>query len=49
LLGKPGGKIPLGRASCKWVDNIKIDIKRLIEMVWTGLIWLRIRIGGRLF
>jgi hypothetical protein len=25
LVGKPEGKIPLGRLRCRWIDNIKID------------------------
>jgi hypothetical protein len=27
LVGKPGGKIPLGRPRRRWVDNIKIDLR----------------------
>jgi hypothetical protein len=27
LLGKPEGKRPLGRPRCKWVDNIKMDLR----------------------
>jgi hypothetical protein len=26
LMGKPEGKRPLGRQSCRWVDNIRMDI-----------------------
>jgi hypothetical protein len=26
LMGKPKGKIPLGRPRCRWVDNINIQI-----------------------
>jgi len=25
LVGKPGGKRPLGRSRCRWVDNIRTD------------------------
>jgi hypothetical protein len=25
LVGKPEGKKPLGRPSCRWEDNIKMD------------------------
>jgi hypothetical protein len=25
LMGKPKGKIPLGKPRCRWVDNIKMD------------------------
>jgi hypothetical protein len=28
LVGKPGGKRPLGRPRCRWVDNIKMDLER---------------------
>jgi hypothetical protein len=28
LLGKPEGKRPLGRPRHKWVDNIKMNLKR---------------------
>jgi hypothetical protein len=41
LVGKPEGKRPLGRPRRRWVDNIKIDLERWDEMVWTGSIWLR--------
>jgi hypothetical protein len=27
LAGKPGGKRALGRARCRWVDNIKMDFR----------------------
>jgi hypothetical protein len=27
LVGNPGGKRPLGRPRCRWVDNIKMDLK----------------------
>jgi hypothetical protein len=44
LVGKPEGIRPLGRSRCRWVDNIKTDL-RTIEcggVDWTGLVWLRI-------
>jgi hypothetical protein len=28
LVGKPEGKTPLGRPRRKWVNNIKIELKR---------------------
>jgi hypothetical protein len=34
LVGKPEGKRPLKRPRCRWVDNIKIDLR---EMGWDGL------------
>jgi hypothetical protein len=27
LVGKPEGKRPLGRPRCRWVDNIKMDLR----------------------
>jgi hypothetical protein len=29
LLGKPGGKRPLGRPRCTWVDNIRMDLEEV--------------------
>jgi hypothetical protein len=37
LVGKPGGKRPLGRPRCKWVDNIKMDLR---EIGWGGMDWI---------
>jgi hypothetical protein len=34
LVGKPGGKRPLGRPTRRWVDNIKIDLR---EIGWDGV------------
>jgi hypothetical protein len=34
LVGKPEGKRPLGRQRCRWVDNIKTDLR---EIGWYGL------------
>jgi hypothetical protein len=36
LVGKPKGKKPLGRPKCRWVDNIKMDLRQ-DGMVWYGL------------
>jgi hypothetical protein len=47
LVGKPEGSRPLGRLRRRWVDNIKMGLKR-DRMVWTGLIWFRIRTSGGL-
>jgi hypothetical protein len=33
LVGKPEGKRPLGRLSCRWVDNIKV-------IGWDGIDWM---------
>jgi hypothetical protein len=36
LVGKPEGKIPLGRPRCKWEDNIKMNLR---EVGWCGMEW----------
>jgi hypothetical protein len=33
LMGKPEGKIPLGRPRHRWMDNIKMDLR---EIGWEG-------------
>jgi hypothetical protein len=38
LVGKPGGKSPLGRPNCRILDGV----------VWTGIIWLRLGTSGGL-
>jgi hypothetical protein len=45
LVGKPEGKRSLRRRRCRWVDYIKMDLS-YNEVVWTGLIWLRIGTSG---
>jgi hypothetical protein len=48
LVGKPEGKIPLGRPRRRWEDNIKMELREREDGVaWTGLIWLRIGTSGR--
>jgi hypothetical protein len=37
LVGKPEGKRPLGRPRCRWVDNIKMDLR---ETGWDGMEWI---------
>jgi hypothetical protein len=37
LMGKPEGKRPLGRPSCRWVDNIKMDLE---DIGWSGVDWI---------
>jgi hypothetical protein len=39
LVGKPEGKIPLGRPRHRWIDNIKMDLLviRLCDVDWIGL------------
>jgi hypothetical protein len=37
LVGKPEGKRPLGRPRCRWVYNIKMDLR---EIGWNGMDWI---------
>jgi hypothetical protein len=39
LVGKLGGKRPLGRPICRWVDNIRMDLGEVEwgDVYWTGL------------
>jgi hypothetical protein len=37
LVGKPGGKRPLGRPRCMWVDNIRMDLG---EVGWGDVDWI---------
>jgi hypothetical protein len=39
VVGKPGGKRPLGRPRRRWVDNIRIDLQEVgcEYMDWIGL------------
>ena len=47
LVGRPEGKISLGRSRRRWKDNIKMDLQEV--GVWTGWKWLRIgTVGGHL-
>jgi hypothetical protein len=34
LVGKPEGKRPLGRPRCRWVNNIKMDLR---ETGWDAM------------
>ena len=45
LVGKPEGKIPLGRPTCRWENNIKMDIQEVASSI-PGSSWLRIGRGG---
>jgi hypothetical protein len=47
FVGKPKGKILLGRPRRRGVDNIKMDLRQ-DGMEWSGLIWLRIGTNGGL-
>jgi hypothetical protein len=37
LVGNPEGNRPLGRPRCRWVDNIKADLR---EIEWDGGDWI---------
>jgi hypothetical protein len=37
LVGKPEGKRPLGRPTCRWVDNIRMDLR---EVGWGDVDWI---------
>jgi hypothetical protein len=39
LVGRPEGKIPLGRSRSKWEDNIKMDLR---EMGIDGANWIQL-------
>jgi hypothetical protein len=40
LAGKPEGKSPLGRPRCRWVDNIKMDLREIgcDEVDWIDMV-----------
>jgi hypothetical protein len=37
LVGKPEGRMPLGRPRRRWLDNIRMD---LVEMRWGDVDWI---------
>jgi hypothetical protein len=37
LVGRPEGRIPLGRPRHRWEDNIKMDLQ---EVGWRGMDWI---------
>jgi hypothetical protein len=39
LVGKPEGKIPLGRPRRRWEDNIKMDLQ---EVGFGGIDWIEL-------
>jgi hypothetical protein len=45
LVGKPEEKRTLWRTSCRWEDNIKMDLKWDVG-AWTGSSWLRVGTVG---
>jgi len=42
LVGRREGKRPLARPSCRWEDNIKMDLH---EVGWGGLDWIDLAEG----
>jgi hypothetical protein len=38
-VGKPKGKGPLGRPRCRWLNNIKMDLR---EIGWDGMDWINL-------
>jgi hypothetical protein len=50
LVGKPESKRPLGRPRRRWMNNIKMDLRKMGWdcMDWIGLVWLRIGTSGGL-
>ena len=48
-VGKPERKRPLGRASHRWEDNIKMNLRRVECGAWNRVVCLRIgTVGGLL-
>jgi hypothetical protein len=37
LVGRPGGKRPLGKTRRRWVDNIRMDLR---EVKWSDVDWI---------
>jgi hypothetical protein len=48
LMGKPEGKRPLGRPRRRWLDILGWILERENEVLWIGLMWLRIGTSGGL-
>jgi hypothetical protein len=48
LVGRPEGKIPVGRPRRRWDDNIKMDLRAIGIDGRTGFSWLRIGSSGGL-
>jgi hypothetical protein len=48
LVGKPGGKKPLGRPRRSGRIILGWILERWDGVMWTGLFWLRIGMGGEL-
>jgi hypothetical protein len=37
LVGKSEGKRPLGKPKCRWMNNIKMDLR---DIGWDGVLWI---------
>jgi hypothetical protein len=48
LVGQPEGKRPPGRPRHTWVGSVKMVLREIRLVIWTGLIWLRIWTDGGL-
>ena len=48
LVGRPEGRRSLGRPMRRRKDTVEMDPQEMGWGAWTGLIWLRIGIGGGL-
>jgi hypothetical protein len=46
FVGKPEGKRPLGRPRHWWVDNFKIDLRKI---GWDGMDWIDLAQDGNLW
>jgi hypothetical protein len=45
LMGKPDGKRTLGTPICRWVDDIKMDLR---QIGWGGMDWTElVQVGTR--
>jgi hypothetical protein len=42
LVGQPEGKRPLGKQRCRWVDNIKLDLR---DIGWRDMDRIRTNAG----
>jgi hypothetical protein len=42
FMGKPEERRPLGRPKCRWVDNIKMDLR---EIGWDVTYWIDLAQG----
>jgi len=47
-VAKPKGKRPLERPRHRWEDGIRMDLRDIGWVAWSGFSWLRIRTVGRI-